>query len=559
MNKGNKGQNNKQQDKMQIENKTYKYDLINLCVTVPFLVLIAACGVLLVLYSTSKYGSAITHDSVAYIYAAESILSGKGMQYFGYDSPLVQWPPLFPLILAGMKSAGVNLIFASAHFNGIIYALVILISGLWILKNTRNGIFAIIGSLALLASIPLYYVSRFIWSETLFIFFTLLFFISMDNYIEKTYTKVPLQKKTSEESSTEKSSIKFLILASIFAALACLTRYIGITVVITGAMVLLIQKKKVFNRLLEIVLFGAISSVPTVIWVVRNYLLTGTLTGGRFPSQNGINENIELFFKTISLWIAPTYSENMAYLIIGIFIFIAIIIILICKINLTSQVSISASNNVNANNNVNKIIILLIFSIIYSVYLLLSASTVSFDSINNRLLSPIYIALILLMLFTIAAFIDIASKGKVNMILITILAALLFSSWIVYPLSEIRDDANYSYENGAGILSSKWWEQSPLIEYVRELPSDFVICSNCPDAVYIHSGKISRYPPKKEGLHWYGIRQFEKIVEENENVYIIWFDVDVGESIYNIQELQEYFRIEVIDKLYDGIIYSVHQ
>ena len=536
---------NEVQDILPIKNCNYKLELFNVCVIVPILVLIAACGLFLILYSTSKYGSAITHDSVAYIYAAETFLSGKGMQYFGYESPFIQWPPLFPLILAGVKSTGANLINTLPYLNGIFYALIILISGLWILRSTSNGILAIISSLAMLASIPLYYVSRFIWCEPLFIFLTLLFLMSIDIHVEK---------------SNESSSIKYLILSSVFTALSCLTRYVGVTSIITGVIILLLQKKKLLKRLLEIICFGTISSVPTIMWIIRNYLLTGTLTGGRIPSHNGLNENLEFYFKTIAHWIVPAHSLNMAYLIIGNFIFIAVILIFIYRLRLTSKSNINTyQSKITTSTNINKMIILLIFYVIYSAYLLISASKVSFDSINNRLLSPIYPPLILIMLFTISSYIDFVKRGIINTVFSLIVIMLLFFSWIMYPLSDIKDNASYSYENGAGVLTSEWWKQSSLIKYVKTLPSNSIICSNCPDAIYIHSGRLSRYSPKKEGLYWYGVNQFEKIVDENENVFIVWFNVDEVESVYNVQELQEHFRLEMINKLYDGIIYKVHK
>lgn len=518
---------------MEKENKrqnSRKYFLIISSITIPFLIAISISAVFLVLYSISKYGSAITHDSVAYIYASGSLLSGKGMLYFGYDSPFVQWGPLFPLVLAGLESLGANLIIATAYFNGIVYALIILISGLWVLKATKKGILALMTSLAILVSIPLYYVSTFIWSETLFIFFTILFLILIEKYVEMTL----------EEQGQKIVSLKYLIFASIVAALACLTRYIGITVIIAGVIILLLQKKKFINKLLEIVLFGTIAATPTIIWVVRNYILTETLTGGRFPSTTSINENTGLFFKTIALWITSADSQTMAYFILGIFIFISLIIIFTKKNHLTS-----------------KIIALLIFLIIYSAYLLFSASSVSFDGINNRLISPIYPVLVLLIIFNLAS---IASKENARMfskVFYNIVMVILFLSWIIYPSTEIFDAANYSYENGAGILASKWWENSPLIQYVREIPSDSIICSNCPDAVYIHSGKKSIYLPKKEGLDLYGLDQFRKIVNENENVYIIWFEASVAGNMYDVEQLKEFFTIEDIDTLYDGIIYRI--
>ncbi|HOJ09885.1 MAG TPA: hypothetical protein PK733_04750 [Clostridiales bacterium] len=504
----------------EIRGKNYK---VSVYATLPFLIFLSVCGFLIISYSISKYGPGISHDSIAYIYAAESFLSGRGLIYFAYDTPLIQWPPLFPLILAGLKSTGADVIVAAGFFNSLVFTLIILISGLWLLKCTEDGIIAVAGSFAMLASIPLYYVSRFIWSEPLFILLTLLFLINLDCYIRT-------------------SSPKYMAGASICTALACLTRYVGITLIISGIIILLFQKKKILNRFIEIVIYGFISALPTSIWVARNYMLTGTLTGGRPPSENTISENAGTLFKIIAAWFVPAGSENMAYSILGIFIFIA---------------SIIAIRN-HSDQKSNRLAILLIFPVIYIAYLLLSASIVAFDSINNRLLVPTYIPLVLLQFFSIAYIVK-TDKGKKNKIITVLVFVIIFISWIIYPISEISTDAAYAYENGAGILASKWWAQSPLIAYVKELPQNSAIYTNCPDAVYFYTGRKSMYTPKKEGPDIYGLDEFKKIVYEAENVYVAWFDVGTGNFIYNAEELANFFNVEMIKKVYDGIIYKIEK
>ncbi|NMB96297.1 MAG: hypothetical protein GYA02_06760 [Clostridiaceae bacterium] len=576
----NKKQDDEKLELIKFENGNYKnykkrFDgiKISIIVTILLLVFIAACGVVLILYSNFNYGPAITHDSVAYMHAAESLLSGKGMQYFGYESPFTQWPPLFPLLLAGLKSVGANLVYVSSYINAITYALIIMISGLWVLSSTGKRSFAIMTSLALLVSIPLYYVFKSMWSEPLFILFVLLFLISMGSHINKTNPKMPFQKISISRHSRQykgRLSKKYLVMASIFAALACLTRYVGITLIITGVFVLLLlQKKKIINRLLETILFGVISSIPILMWIIRNYVLTGTLMGDRVPSQKSLVENINLFFDTITLWIAPVYSRNLSYLILGILTFLAIIIIIACNFNILSKCSAedntnsinnkSVVNSVDAKDNVNKITILFAFIVIYSAYMIFSATVISIDSINNRLLSPIYPALVLLIILTIEKCMDIKleENKKFCRALYIVLTIILYSSWIIYPYTVIRKEAYYSYENGAGILVSVWWRNSPTIKYIEELPLDTVICSNSSDAIYFHSGRTSRYPPKKSGIYWYGIDEFKEFIEKNENVYIIWFRKKNEDTMYSITELQEYFTMEMIDELYDSTVYKV--
>jgi len=119
-------------------------------------------------------------------------------------------------------------------------------------------------------------------------------------------------------------------------------------------------------------------------------------------------------------------------------------------------------------------------------------------------------------------------------------------------------EAYYSYENGAGLLASVWLRNSPTIKYINGLPKNSVLCSNSSDVVYIYSGKPSRYPPKKDGMDWYSIDEFKNLVKKNKNVYIIWFrKKSEDETLYSIDELREFFTIEIVDELYDSVIYKI--
>ena len=59
-------------------------------------------AILLILLSTSKFGPGISADSVAYMHAAKSLAEGKGFEYFGFNAPFIQWPPLFSSLLASI-------------------------------------------------------------------------------------------------------------------------------------------------------------------------------------------------------------------------------------------------------------------------------------------------------------------------------------------------------------------------------------------------------------------------------------------------------------------------
>ena len=202
----------------------------------------AVIAILLIILGTSKYGPGISADSVAYMHAARSLAAGKGYVYFGFDAPFIQWPPLYPSLLAIAELLGLDVATAANYLNAFILGLIIFIFGVWAAKNIRYRIYVLWGLVALVFSVPLLYVSRYVWSEPLFILLLLLFIIEVEKYIK-----------------TQKHG--FLLLAAVFAALACMTRYIGVVLVLTGVVVILLQRKKFVNRLCSILVFGLSNSL----------------------------------------------------------------------------------------------------------------------------------------------------------------------------------------------------------------------------------------------------------------------------------------------------------
>ena len=205
--------------------------------------LISIIGILLLVAVTSRFGPGISHDSVAYIYASRSFLNGNGLKYFGYEAPYVQWPPLLPVVLAVFGGLGIDAFTASILINIISFSLTIFFTGAWLNRCIKFQPLVITGVLMVLLSIPLTYVSKYAWSEPLFILFTTLFLFISGLFIE-------------EENKRN------FFLSALFAALACLTRYIGIILIITGIIVVFIKRKGIRKKILDSVLFGFISSLP---------------------------------------------------------------------------------------------------------------------------------------------------------------------------------------------------------------------------------------------------------------------------------------------------------
>ena len=189
-----------------------------------FVIVMAVLGAAHVLVRTSTYGAALTGDAVSYLSSAENLMAGKGLQDFR-GVGLLQWPPLFPLILAAVGLAGIEPLDAARLVNVTACGLIILVSGLWLRRSLRSPLLAMGAVLALSTSYPLGYFSSFIITEAIFVLFTLLALMQMETFSSRTVRW------------------RHLVLAALFTALAALTRYAGIAVIVTGIFMLLLCRE----------------------------------------------------------------------------------------------------------------------------------------------------------------------------------------------------------------------------------------------------------------------------------------------------------------------------
>ncbi|HHW30959.1 MAG TPA: hypothetical protein GXX20_04685 [Clostridiaceae bacterium] len=494
-------------------------------------------GAILVVICASKYGPAISTDSVAYIYSAKSLLAGEGYVYFGYQSAFIQWPPLYPSLLALFIALGIEGWSAALYINAVIFSGVIFLTGLWLLKNSRSHVIAFLGSLSVLFSIPVFHVSKYVWSEPLFILLILLFIIHIGEYLKN-------------------QKVLDFYLAAIFSSLAFLTRYSGVIVVLAGCAVLLLKRNKWFDKIKDIIVFGLISGLPWLLWVVRNYMVSSTLMGARTPSNYTLRQNISFALKTISSWFIPG-SVLQNFLSYGIVPALAIaMLILGIALYVTPLLADGIKKISDLRETFIPVAAPLAIIVFYIPYLVISASSIAFDTIDDRLMSPVFVPLVLILLYVLALILNTIDDSKNKRINLYFLSGILLI-FLIYPAVKVVGNVRQSITEGAGVFSTDRWHNSDLINYIKENPLNGAIYSNNPDAIYVISGLTAMYTPKKNSLYEYGLEKFKDSLTGNFNSYIVWFNGNNPGTIYNVEELGLYFKIEPVKELSDGIIYII--
>lgn len=463
------------------------------------IVLLSLIGVCTILYSTSQFGAGVSPDSVRYIGTARNLADGIG--FISHDNkPLLVQPPLYPIFLAILDLLfGVDPAESANFVSAFFWGLSIYFTGLLFIRHL-SPIYAIIGSTTILVSIPLVRAHFWAWSEPPFVFFLVLFLFSLTKY----------------QDSKNK---KYLILLTFSAALASLTRYIGLVLVLTGIAVLFMDRQKTQKLPLKHAFsYSLISFLPLCIWVGRNFIISGTLFGPRSPSLRSLTENVHASINTIMRWYLPAQIEYNPTAIVILVILLIFVLLLYYYRSRFSPIKL-----------VNQIpqfdLILLVVVVGYVGLLVVSASMTQYDSIDDRLLSSIFIPLTLL-LFRIIECLVTTAISLINAKIIEIIIVMGVAIWLIYPASSMVEAVIWQHREGSG-FNSKLWRSSQTIEYLRwtKLPK-CAIYSNGPDVIYHYLDMdVKSIPPRSDDTIIGNVpANLEYFFLENDRACLIWFN-----------------------------------
>jgi hypothetical protein len=495
---------------------------------------------------TIHHGAGISPDSVAYISVARNIANGIGFITYDGDYFVLQ-PPIYPLLLASVKLLlSIDPVVSAGYFNSIFFGLIIYLSGIILLKHLKSFTLVILGTVSVLISYALVQASLMALSETLFIFLVLLFL----HYIEIYRVK---------------RNFVSLIFLSISSGLACLTRYTGVILVLTGIIGIFFFGKNnstefriqnsefrisIFKGWLwQCLIFFLISIVPVGIWILRNYLLSGTLVGQRASSSFTLFDNLIYFYHTVLPWYLPP-DWTVIYFIIIIIIVTAWILFDFERVKSSTGEAIDIIGPS------------LLFVLFYSGIIIISSTFTGYDRIADRLLSPIYIPLIFVLFFISDKILSWLTRSFHYRIIsiIYVIGLVLLIRIPVYSTKYIIEE----YISLAGReYSSEQWRESKTIEYLnlhQSLGKNYTIYSNEPEAVYILTNlKTMRSPIKTfyNSNKLFHIYPNQKDIWPNpQNICLVWFDSTNHSFLYKIEELQKNINMTEVAHLKDGEIYT---
>lgn len=437
----------------------------------------------------------VAWDALDYINAAENIYSGKGIVN-GWESdnysnywPLTVWPPFYPIIIAACMTLGFSSVNA-AMWVTILSFLGVVLSSFFIGKELGSPVIGYLTALCCLVLESLWQLSRWALTEMPFIFFSLV-------------TILFLMRFSSERKRP------FLILAAVFCGLAAITRFMGVTLIMSGVILLLLGLKgQGFIRLKNALIFGLIASIPVALIFLRNVWYTGHISGANRGGGSGDITGVILDFITVfitdfnpCILIDPNpfgpkrildsvlLFNIIPALIFGLFL-IAIFVALYRDTGVRFRVVI--------NDYLKNSAILLIYLIVYLISLIiLEFGMGDIATVQTRYLLPVYPVLILVLIsFIHHGFVNIRRSSYQRLILG--FSVIIFICFIITHASASL--LVIGEKGGREYTSPIWYDDDPEeFEWVLEnIQNGAEILSNNPRPLQLHTSRLTHPLPKQD-------------------------------------------------------------
>jgi hypothetical protein len=484
--------------------------------------LIAACvGAIIIYWFAIQHGIGISPDSLTYTSVARNMQHGRFWYQFD-GMPLNVFPCFYPSFLGSiMFITQHDIISIAPIINALLFAVVIFIVGCLAQQMVRNQLYKWLLLSCLLISASLIEIYSMLWSETLFIVLLLLLFVALRKY-----------------GSTH--SITSLIRVSAIAAIACITRFAGVTFIAIVGLIILMDGQLVWRKKWwHLLVLGAGSLLPLIANLSYNYWLEGTLTGIRQKSLTPFISNLQFYGSVMCDWLHLPQILNTHPIFIGCTLFLALVV-LMAKRCWQQQAIYSYQNIASAG------------FIVYVAFIVITSSISRYEPINNRLLSAAFIPMLLAISYWLPTALQqlkmTAIKWLATAACLTIVGLFQFQQYLWF-----KDWRGMVINYGIPGYTDTTWQQSPIVQFLQTQRTYFTpniaIYANANDAVYFFSGLSCETVP--ESVHTEEIKDFYSTKPH----FIVWFNNEFDNpNIVRLETIQQHRHLDTLKTFADGYI-----
>ncbi|MEO5888507.1 MAG: hypothetical protein ABIQ77_12685, partial [Anaerolineales bacterium] len=428
-----------------------------------------------------RYGAGVASDSTKYLSVAQSLLDGNGLVDHR-DMPLLSWPPLYSIVLAGLGLlTDLDVFVVGGYLNVFLLGLNLLLSGVIFRRAfSEKPMYAYLATLFVFLSVSSLRIHSGISSDPLYLTLTLGFLVAVDSYITK-------------------RSYHALAWMLLFSALAPLQRYVGLAVAITAEVVILFENRRsILTSLRHGFVLGLFSILPIAWWLlVHNIMTYGSLWGTSGERTVDVFKNTELALTKMLHWFVPYISFLLPILMRPLIILGALALVLYL---------INRKNKESLRSWVKGFTTTAIYpSMLYAfIYFAAVALTIITDDHRDLFSDRYYIILLVpTAIFILVTFDTLIAPHLLSLPRqVGYAMAIVLLLWSVYPLYSIQEylvrASMLGEPSGFNMYNNRTYHEMDLVaemEALRENQPNAAFYSNYADAVWFYTRKpVSALP-----------------------------------------------------------------
>ena len=421
-------------------------------------------------------GIGVGYDSVFYLSSAENLLDGRGLSWpLGGDElkPLTHYPPLYPLTLAGLGLIGFELVQGARLLAAVLFGTNIVILGWLVYRNSESWQAALAAAILAIVSPILIDIHFMAMTEPLFLFFLLASLAFLGEYMRRARNG-------------------YLIFAGITAGLANITRYIGLSIVITGFLLIILMRHVSWRqRFYKAGWYVGLSMIPLSIWYLRNYLLSGSITNRSLMYHPLTYSNLQSGAYTASIWLLPPSVPFRIRLVVVLIMLLAVTGLLFWR----GRKILRARTGQNPTDvhNLWLVGLLIAYILIYGLLLFFSLTLVDASTrLNVRILSPAYTVSFLLVFVIFGLGWFKLSRWRFVPHAIAGLWVILLASYFFRSV----DILHTMRTEGRG-FTGRVWQTSETVAAVKELEPGGILYSTEALPLYFLTSRPAYWVPEK--------------------------------------------------------------
>jgi hypothetical protein len=423
-----------------------------------------ACGLM---FWIMTHGPGVSPDSVGYIETARSLLAGDGFSILG--RPMTEFPPMYPLLLAGAGLIDHDLLRAGRFLHASLFgANVALVALAVYLSADRNLLAAGCAALLFLSSAPIISVHSMAWSESPFFAFSLAGFVLLCLHVARPAPTV-------------------LVTAALAVGLASATRYAGVSLLaplLYGLLCLGNRSRR--QRLCDVSIALPIACAPLAIWSYRN-LMTGRSVMGRGLAVHPIvsspgEELVDTLYEFALPTSAPVWAKT---------VLLAMATVLV----LAALGAVHRDRRRSGSSHSPAVVLPWFIVLLAGAYIVLVFGSVWFVdagiSLDTRILFPIWG-------LAVVAAVSLGASASHAMGRPAIGWSLVFICLFFVGINGDRAarTALDLRRNGSG-YTSRQWRGSEIMAFVRSRVQTTRIYSNGPEAIRFLTGREAAMIPRR--------------------------------------------------------------